>query len=221
MSKVVITTVGTSLGGKELLNKNCRDHIDSLSKKSNFTADDIINMKDDSSNRFLEQCIEYLNNSKRELKDYSAEIASLKLMDLNGEDKVILLCSDTPDGAFCGLVDQKYISETMKISCELKIIDGLEASEGEKFLSGLKNVAKETKKIINENSDYNEVIINITGGFKGAIPMLTVLATAKNFRIYYLHMESSKLIRIDPKILLDNLDDDQEIERAIHIQIPI
>lgn len=41
---------------------------------------------------------------KSDRKDHAAELSSLALLKPTGEDEIVFLCSDTPEGLFCGLV---------------------------------------------------------------------------------------------------------------------
>ena len=131
-------------------------------------------------------------------------------MNLNSDDTVILLCSDTPDGAFCGLVNQKYISETMGINCELKIIDGLEAKEAKNFLAGLETIIKLLNDTKNESiKSEKELILNITGGYKGVIPFLSLFAKKNKRKIVYLYQDS-ELIEIIPDLIITSKNQNGE-----------
>lgn len=48
---------------------------------------------------------------KDQARIHAAELASLRLLNLTEEDKVIILCSDTHDGLFCGLVVAHLIKQ--------------------------------------------------------------------------------------------------------------
>lgn len=168
-------------------------------------------------------------NLRDSLTEFSAEIASLyKLRALdNKADKIILIVSQTPECAFSGIINGKFIvyRRTNKqnwdsiifnksndtFSCdnvEIKIIKGLQVKKGREFASeGIENLFTFlSNKIENEGPFYNEVTFNITGGYKGTIPYLTLFGMLYQEReiknkkikpvIKYLYEESEDIITL-------------------------
>lgn len=206
MSKLVITTVGTSLLDKKGL-EGTKGWIE---KKSNGEIDNLIAGKSLGGQKEKDMKVqEYLENNLQ-LKDYSAEIASLKLINLNkNEDRVILLFSDTSSCAFCARSNAIYISKYIA-QCELgngqdkdvRKIHGMEAKEAKKFVEGLPRL----KDLLDEfeqqaNAQKRELVFNITGGYKGLIPLITFFSRRLPHKtLYYLYQES-ELITITPDLI--------------------
>jgi putative CRISPR-associated protein (TIGR02619 family) len=157
---------------------------------------------------------EYKNNPDR----FSAEISSLLLF-LNKEEKAIdindtniikknnfnykikLLISDTPQSKFCARVIQGYFN--IKLSNLIEDVDLITicslTEDGKKFNQGLKNLLTKINPLI-KNGEYDEIIFNITSGFKGIIPYLTLAGMCyQNTKIIYLY-ETSPVIVPVPKL---------------------
>ena len=203
MTKLIITTVGTSLLDKKIhagfnkwINMRQQNQIPQLFKK-----------EAPAQQKYEEHVMEYFLKMTRR-KDYTAEIASLKLMEINKEeDRVVLLASDTFSGVFCALMNQFYINENIAL-CEpgngddkdLRIIKGLEAKEASRFVDGLNNLSDLLWEFDAEAAKQGrELIFNITGGYKGIIPFIAFYARAHRKKIYYGY-EESELIEILPNL---------------------
>jgi len=201
MARLIFTLTGISLldEKKELLGKRggFEKKLDNIKDQGNIKA--II-----ADNAILKnQKVQVLKalamkNLLDDRSDFSAELASLselKAVD-NKEDKIIFIISQTSECAFAGIVNGKYIiyERTNQdldsisfnksvaddvFSCdnvEIKIIEGLQVNDGKRFKSeGIKNLFRFIRsKIEDEGSSYDEVILNITGGYKGTIPYLSL-----------------------------------------------
>lgn len=156
---------------------------------------------------------DYINNPDR----FPAEISSLLLffeskglLEINNTNiakkdnfgyKIKLLISDTPQSKFCAKIIQGYFNK--KINDLIKDDDLITlcslSEDGIKFNQGLKNLLTEVNSLI-KNDRYDEIIFNITSGFKGIIPYLTLAGMCyENTRIIYLY-ETSPVIVSVPKL---------------------
>jgi CRISPR/Cas system-associated protein Csm6 len=170
-------------------------------------------------------------NIRDNISKFSAEIASLyylkpQALD-NKDDKIILLLSETQECAFAGIVNGKFIiyrrtdnrdwdsiifkesnDVFSRANVEIKIIKGLQINDGQKFVSeGIKNLFTFMhNKIVDEGASYDEIILNITGGYKGTIPYLSLFGMLYQERkikgkkikplIEYLYEESEDIITL-------------------------
>lgn len=141
-----------------------------------------------------------------DLDDTSAEIKSLVKMGLEKNDQVILITSDTIDGKLCGEAVKKFLI-TMGLSTEgsvqVKAIEGLQASDGVRFKKeGLKNLLNYLVKL-----EYQDVIFNLTGGYKSVAPYLSLMGMVFNKPVKYIHENSSDVLTLPgvPLILDDSL----------------
>ena len=227
MKKLLLIPVGTSLIEKGLIHsQDEEDNFDftTLKKEKNFQDDNLINKVID----ILDTWDIQSELDKRNEKDafiykgnpdwFPAEISSLLLF-LNKEEKGItingtkinekkdfnykikLLISDTPQSKFCARVIQGYFNSKLNNLIEdndLIKINSL-TEDGKKFNQGLKNLLTEVNSLVH-SKEYEEIIFNITSGFKGIIPYLTLAGMCyKNARIIYLY-ETSPVIVSVPKL---------------------
>jgi len=232
MKRLIFTLVGVSLldEKKKLLGTGIGFERNLCTIQNQINIDAIIE-----NNGILNDCkkqvLEKLKqeNLRDNLTKFSAEIASLYKLEAlnNGDDKVILIVSETPECAFSGIVIGKFIVYKLTeeqncdsisfrkvndvFSCgnvEIKIIEGLQVKKGREFASrGIKNLFTfVSNKIEEEGAFYDEVIFNITGGYKGTIPYLTLFGMLYQEReikgkkikplIKYLYEESDDIITL-------------------------
>jgi len=140
------------------------------------------------------------------LDNTSAEIKSLVKMGATKDDRVVLVCTDLIDGKLCGEL-VKYFLEKRKIieDCpvEIKVVEGLQASNGVKFVrTGLKNLLEYLIKM-----EYEDVVFNVTGGYKSVVPYLALAGMIFNKPIKYIHEDSNDVLSLTsiPIILNDEL----------------
>ena len=210
MAKLVITTVGTSLLEKQDITK-VREWI---KYKSATDVDYIITGNSGGEQYHYDSLVQsYLQQPDLLLKDTTAEIASLLKMDLNKEqDRVVLLFSDTPGGAVCARANAIYINEYLA-KCELgngsdkdvRKIDGLEVKDPDKFKRALYKLIDVIKEFQTDQYSSNyDVLFNITGGYKGAIPYISMYAFVEGNKIVYFHADGELLISFVPNITHPN-----------------
>ena len=149
-----------------------------------------------------------LNARTASERKFSSEIASLfrifeekltllKLPLSASEAKIVLLASDSYDGCFCARVNKSFIEKYICESVEIVRIDGLQVKDAARFKEpGLKKLNEEIQRIYEENKVFDEKIMNITGGFKAAIPYLTIIAWDKPMNLNYVFEDSDALIEI-------------------------
>lgn len=204
MSKLIITTVGTSI----INNKHLITGDSDKRKVRNLQNEDI---SDNDYNYLFNKTVNNLKDTisnNRPNVMLSAELASLRTFKqtygLDENDVIYLISTDTEDGLFCADVNKKVLeSQGCCHIWEPIRIKGLHTKETNKNIAkdfkkhGLENFDKKIKEIINSNLSC-EKYFNITGGFKGIIPYSTMLAFANDMRLIYLYEESKDLIVIPP-----------------------
>ena len=234
MKRLIFTLTGISLldEDKELLGKGrvFKDNLGEIKKRGNIEA--IITNNEVLEER-KEPVLNALKNKKLrdELAGFSAEIASLhklKAVD-NKDDKIIFIVTQTPECTFAGIVNGKFIiykrtknqqwgsitfdtpTSDGAFSCnnvEIKIIKGLQVTDAEKFRTkGIKNLFDFVSTRMNEEGNlYDEIIFNITGGYKGTIPYFTLFgmlyqeselnSKGRKVSIKYLYEKSEEIITL-------------------------
>jgi len=83
----------------------------------------------------------------------------------------------------------------IKFDSNLDIIKGLQIVDARKFSNdGLFNLINRIEHI--QNGNYGNTVFNITGGYKGVIPYLTIMAQIYGCEISYIFEETDELISI-------------------------
>lgn len=204
--KKVITMVGTSIFEKYFNKKGKNDCIKNYYiylKNSNKRTDQL-----ESEKRRVDRLRETIKSwalSEPEREDISAEIKSLVKLrqELREELEVYLLCSDTILSKLAGEVIEEISSEKFSNLYTIKkviVIKGLQVWDSKEFNEGMSNLITEIYSIAGEY--WENIVINITGGYKATIPYLTILAQINKCDIYYIFEDTDELIKI-PYIPID------------------
>jgi len=200
--KKVITMVGTSIF-KNCFEKNndikehYYDDYNALKKKRSKDWDD----EKDSIKGIMKATKKWIE-SERDKSDISAEIKSLVKLkeELKDELEIYLLCSDTILSKLAGEILKEVIPSILGIKnqddVKLRVIEGLQVENKKEFKDGLENLVKEIENI--SSGFWDNVVINITGGYKATIPYLTILAQIFRCPLYYIFEENNELIGIEP-----------------------
>lgn len=131
----------------------------------------------------------------------SAETKSLHALNATAQDAIILLHTDTDDGKICAEVVAEVITKEMSIIPQLKRIAGLQVKDDVAFRKrGIDQLFSVLKELTagKEYGKDEEVILNITGGFKSVVPYVTLFGLLRRFDVAYIFEGSSKLIRMPP-----------------------
>ncbi|MFN8578229.1 MAG: hypothetical protein U0354_15435 [Candidatus Sericytochromatia bacterium] len=207
----VLTTVGTSIFGnlKKELNEEQNKYIDQLKTKDSFNIEDPI----------LSQIREKVKEISLRKDEFcyrlSAEITSLKKIKEDEdyykeqEIKIKFILTDTIESEVATILLEDFFSKQpnyFKIDSSdgRKKIEGLQVKDFKKFEEkGLINLLEEVNKIkdeVNKIKDEVEklkkarIILNLTGGYKGMIPFLTIFGQLYNIKIHYIY-ENGSLIK--------------------------
>lgn len=123
--------------------------------------------------------------------------------ELKDNFEIHLLCSDTVLSKLAGELIRDILPNLINNHDEVKglyILKDLQIWDRKKFAEGMVNLII---KISNIANDYWEnVVINITGGFKATVPYLTILAQINKCEMYYIFEKTDALIKI-PYVPLD------------------
>lgn len=136
------------------------------------------------------------------VKEVSAEVKSVFKIkeELKDHLEIFLLCSDTILSKLAGeIIKEKAlpsVDNSLKIG-EIKTIYGLQIWDRTEFNKGMANLISEIYSIANEY--WDDVAINITGGYKATIPFLTIIAQLNKCSLYYIFEETDALMEV-PRI---------------------
>ncbi len=201
--KNVITTVGTSIFtnyiGKEKKDKITPKIIKTLEDKSYSDYD---NYKDDVDS-LRKTIMKYVSENIKNLKDISAELKSLAILSKkHSEINVYLIATDSILSPLaCDIIKEiinkynnDYQNATIIFNKNNDIINDLQIKNEINLKNGLSNLIRRIKEIT--QGYYDNVIINITGGYKGIIPYLTIIGAINKCSIVYSYEDTNTLIHI-------------------------
>ena len=133
------------------------------------------------------------------LREFSAETNSLERLRLGANDEVFLLATDTEDGLECAnKVKRKILSDLQPKNIEIKQVDGLQVDSAKLFReTGLIELCKILQKESEKSYQY-DVVFNVTGGFKGVVPFVTVMGMLFRIPTVYIFERSNELLTLPP-----------------------
>ncbi|PMP91036.1 MAG: hypothetical protein C0170_05425 [Hydrogenobaculum sp.] len=135
-----------------------------------------------------------------------AEIKSLLAIkkELREGFDIYLISSDTAMGRLAAEIIKNAIRNYYPefSDCELEIfkVSNLQVWDRKKFDDGMTELINTIYNIA--NSDWDNVVINISGGYKATIPYITMLGQINRCPIYYIFEDTDSLIKI-PYIPID------------------
>lgn len=199
----IISTIGTSII-TNIINGIRNSQKDE--EKEALKAFEILARKD---YKDKEKYINEYNYLKNFIKDRagfdpktSAEIKSIIYLKQRYENiKFIPICTDTilsPLGA--EIINDLFLENNIDVESP-KIIEDLQVSDYKRFKNGLKNLINTLDKFSYEGKFY-DTILNITGGFKGVIPYMTIYGQVNKIPIFYIFEFTNELIEI-PQLPID------------------
>ncbi len=191
----IITTVGTSLITNQInLNLKIKQLYDLLKQKDYSQKENFI--------KEYAQLELLLKNVLKTTEKTSAEIKSLiniKKSKNFSDIEVELIATDTLLSPICADVLKFFIEKDLEIKVNFdkqNIIKDLQVSDYKRYKSGLINLLNRLNQFAYNGSYFKDMILNITGGFKGVIPYLTIFGQINSVPIYYIFEFTSSLICI-------------------------
>ncbi len=208
----IIATVGTSLLTN--LRREIQNNKTSMQNDRSNEYGDIIAFLDDIKDKTF-VCYKPLEDKIKKIKktlvdfakksDYScAEIKSLLSIqkEIKADLLIYLLASDSVSSALVAMIIKEVLENKLNSGSminfneNLDVIEGLQVRDREKFCNdGMPNLVKRIYNIADDGYS-SEVILNITAGYKGTIPFLTILGQVNHFPLYYIFEETDALIKI-------------------------
>lgn len=132
------------------------------------------------------------------LVEVSAETNGLARVNCGRSDDVLLLASDTDDGERSAEAVAALIREELGTPARVKRIEGLTTKAEPAFRqTGIRNLLNAVHSAT-RNTSHDAVVFNVTGGFKGVVPYLTLLGMFDNRDVIYVFETSDAVIRLPP-----------------------
>lgn len=200
--KRVITTVGTSIfdNYREESNK-ITTHYQALKEKPHKDWD---NQKDRIKS-VRESVLKWSKNNE----NASAEIKSLLKIQESLKDniEVYLLATDSIISRLSAELIKEWFADrediNVQFDCSKDVISNLQVSNYSALISeGLPNLINRINSIAGVETDsagyFEDIIFNISGGYKAVIPYLTVMAAVNECEVAYIFEDTNSLIWIPP-----------------------
>lgn len=201
--KKVITTVGTSIFSNNLKATDWK-RVEMLKNKSALDEWHELEQSGDIE-RLRDATWKIIKKSKD--PKISAEVQSIYniLEKSDGAIKVFLVASDTILSKLAATLVRDWIQKEkgplVEFSDEVHLVKDLSVFDSNKFLEkGVQNLIETILNIRdqenNQNEDASEYLLNISGGYKGVIPILTIMGQIYNIPLFYIYEESNSPIEI-------------------------
>ncbi len=250
-NKIIITTVGTSLF--ENYSKYRRDNEYDIPSEIEYLKESAKYNDWDSEQENIDRLREYIEEwlvekEEDELSDCSAEIKSIlkikeeveKEKTKKGEpkekvEKVYFLCTETILSRLAAEIIQEKLKEKINIEFDpfKDVISGLLIDDYNQFNNtGFLSLLSRIDQIKgnHNNNASDQIILNITGGYKALNPIMTIIGQIENWDLKYIYEDSDSLLTISGNIplnfdwdvietlssyLYDNEDDLQKLDNKI------
>lgn len=160
------------------------------------------NLLNNTLDRYINDKIIKINNLEQ-IENISAEIKSLnKILQREkiDEGKIFLFSSDTILSKIATEKIKNILNRMLKQRFDIVIenVENLKIDTEENFKTGLNNLLNKINlRVVDFNKpNWEDIIINITGGYKAIIPYLTIIAQHRNCKIYYIFEETDTLLNV-------------------------
>lgn len=218
----IVSTVGTTVFGgfNTPLSKAVKDlentkpsNLHKIASEKNFPGDDIYqqalaDLKAKQGNFLREACAEI-----NAIEGFHAEPGRVAR-----GNHYHFLASDTLAGLLAARILQDFCLERYEAShAEVHLIHGLQVADGQKFrLQGLPRLIEEVYKIFRIAKEKNlRVILNPTGGFKAAIPYLTLIGMIQQAEVGLIHETSKNLITLKGLPIILDIPEIKKIKKLL------
>ena len=197
----IITTIGTSLVTNVIKNLSNDEKLalDAFSKlqQKDYKEKSKYQKEYDVLKGFILDKVEFSERTSAEIKSLINIAKDPKFQKHYLE--VVPIATDTLLAPMCAEVLKVLIEKNLDINVDYSkqyIIEDLQVSDYKRYKNGLINLLNKLNSFSNE-----ELVLNITGGFKGVIPYMTIYGQVNSIPLFYIFEFTSSLIEI-PQIPL-------------------
>lgn len=137
-------------------------------------------------------------DSREFLERASAESNSVSRLEPTAGDLVVLLHSETEEGMICAEELQRLLESHLHTKVECRRIEGLQATDATRFRKlGVQNLFAELDRRCGQGqAAAGGVVLNVTGGFKSAVPYVTLYGLLHQVRVVYIFEQSHHLFTL-------------------------
>lgn len=205
MSRLVITTVGTSIIDKYVLAVNPAKRLyenEIEGKEIEGYTFRVERFKADVTEFVRETFDLDITKGPSETDNrLSAEIASLWIMQKNNiinrnDDTIALLHSDTLEGKLAADINEEILRDKAGFSnISQENLPGIRGRDASTFNEAIKNdgISNILRRIV-DSANYDSSMICFSGGYKGLVPALSSFAINEQINMYYLFEKSDSVV---------------------------
>lgn len=151
----------------------------------------------------------------------SAELHSLFRMNLDRDDVVHLLHTQTEDGRACADALKALISDREELGQKVQLheVYGLQVTDRDRFRrEGIDNLFKILDELSKPHRDsgQQDVWLNVTGGYKSVVPYVTLFGLLYRLPVVYIFERSKTLITLPPAAIDFDFERLAQVDDAIH-----
>jgi putative CRISPR-associated protein (TIGR02619 family) len=126
-------------------------------------------------------------------------VSSLAKLAISDHDDVLLIGSDTKEGEICAEQLAELIENEFECNVQIRKVEGLQTIDPQAFRRrGVPELFRVLDRYAESLTGGDELILNVTGGFKAVVPYVTLYAMSKRYRVIYLFETAPKLIDLPP-----------------------
>jgi len=113
------------------------------------------------------------------------------------QERVVLVHSQTTDGAFCAARLAEY-AVGRGVEAQVRQVQELSYADPATFNRGLGRLVRLLTEAIREGRRGGEVAIAATGGFKAEIAVANLVGTLLGAPVYYIYEQFAELVKLEP-----------------------
>jgi putative CRISPR-associated protein (TIGR02619 family) len=203
----LVTTAGTSLITNIINTLRNRCNLTEEEKKALENFSKIFKKDYNEKNKLLKEYEELKNFVKQRITfdvKTSAEIKSIIAIQHSGKFKgypleIELIATDSLLSPLCSEILKDLIEKNTNLKVnfnEKNIIKDLQVTDYKRYKVGLINLLNRLNQIGSNGKYFGDMALNVTGGFKGVIPYMTIFGQVNNIPIFYIFEFTDALIEI-------------------------
>lgn len=203
----IVTTVGTSLvtniinplKNKCNLNQKEKEALDNFSKlfKKDYKEKDTLSKEYDALKDFIKENVSFDEKTSAEIKSLIAIQKNDKFKNFSVE--IELIATDSILSPLCSDILKELLEKNSNFKVnfdEKNIIKDLQVADYKRYKNGLINLLNRLNQIGSNGQYFGDMILNVTGGFKGVIPYMTIFGQVNKIPIFYIFEFTNALIEI-------------------------
>ncbi|SMC09198.1 hypothetical protein [Nitratiruptor tergarcus] len=203
----IVTTVGTSLVTNIInpLRNKCnliqseKEALENFSKlfKKDYREKESFSKEFNALKDFIKENITFDEKTSAEIKSLIAIQKNEKFKNFSID--IELIATDSILSPLCSEILKELIEKNSNYRVnfdEKNIIKDLQVADYKRYKKGLINLLNRLNQIGSNGEYFGDMVLNVTGGFKGVIPYMTIFGQVNKIPIFYIFEFTDALIEI-------------------------